>query len=62
MSNTDSDKPSIDVTGVEHSQDTDIREQASIFKAFIVTVQHLFGGFHRLFQGGACAYLWYVGL
>ena len=51
MSNTDTDKPGVDVTAVEHSQDADIREQASIFKAFVVTVQHLFGGFHRLFQG-----------
>jgi hypothetical protein len=51
MSHTDTDKPSADVTAVEHSKDADIREQASIFKAFVVTVQHLFGGFHRLFQG-----------
>lgn len=50
MPNTDLDKPSVDVTAVAHSQDADIREQASIFKAFVVTVQHLFGGFHRLFQ------------
>jgi hypothetical protein len=51
MSNTDTDKPRVDVTAVEHLQDTDIREQASIFKAFVVTVQHFFGGFERLFQG-----------
>jgi hypothetical protein len=51
MSNTDTDKPCVDVMAVEHSQDADIREQASIFKSFVVTVQHFFGGFHRLFQG-----------
>ena len=50
MANTDSDKPSVDVTAVEHSQDADMREQASIFNAFAVTVQRLFGGFHRLFE------------
>ncbi|MFN2249597.1 MAG: hypothetical protein ACK2U4_21090 [Candidatus Promineifilaceae bacterium] len=50
MANTDTDKPSDDVTGVEYAQDADIRAQASIFTAFVVTVQHLFGGFHRLFQ------------
>jgi hypothetical protein len=50
MSHTDTDKPGVDVTAVEHSKDADIREQALIFKAFVVTVQHLFGGFHRLFQ------------
>jgi hypothetical protein len=51
MSHTDTDKPSVDVTAVEHSKDADIAEQASIFNAFVVTVQHLFGGFQRLFQG-----------
>jgi hypothetical protein len=50
MSNTDSGKPSVDVAVVAHSQDADVREQASIFKAFVVTVQHFFGGFQRLFQ------------
>jgi hypothetical protein len=51
MANTDSDKPSVDATAVAHSQDADMREQAAIFKALVVTVQHLFGGFQRLFQG-----------
>jgi hypothetical protein len=51
MPNTDSDKASVDVTAVEHSQDADIREQVLIFKAFVVTVQHFFGGFRCLFQG-----------
>lgn len=50
MANTDADKPSVDATAVEHSPDADMREQASIFKAFVVTVQRLFGGFDRLFQ------------
>jgi len=51
MSHTETNKPSVDLTTVAPSQDADIREQASIFKALVVTVQHLFGGFHRLFQG-----------
>jgi hypothetical protein len=51
MSRTSTAKPGVDVTAVEHSKDADIREQALIFKAFAVTVQHLFGGFHRIFQG-----------
>ena len=50
MSNSTSDKPSIDTTPAEHLPDVDIQEQASIFKAFAVTVQHFFGGFKRLFQ------------
>jgi hypothetical protein len=51
MYNSNPAKPSIDETTVEHSPDADIQEQASIFNAFVVTVHHLFGGFHRLFQG-----------
>ncbi len=51
MYNSNPAKPSVDKTTVEHSPDADIQEQASIFNAFVVTVQHLFGGFHRLFQG-----------
>ena len=50
MANTDSDKPSVDATAVAHFPDADMREQAAIFKALVVTVQHLFGGFQRLFQ------------
>jgi hypothetical protein len=51
MSNTTLDQPGVDVTDSESSLDADIREQASIFRAFVVTVQHFFGGFQRLFQG-----------
>ena len=51
MSYTATEKPGVDVTAVEYSKDADIREQALIFKAFVVTIQRLFGGFHRLFQG-----------
>ena len=51
MSNTTLDQLSVDVTDSESSPDADIREQASIFRAFVVTVQHFFGGFQRLFQG-----------
>jgi hypothetical protein len=41
----------MDVTRAEQSLDADGQEQAALFKAFIVTVQHFFGGFKRLFQG-----------
>jgi len=43
-------KPDVDVTSAEQSLDADIQEQKSIFKAFVVTVQHFFSGFNRLFQ------------
>jgi hypothetical protein len=51
MPNANSAKPSVDVTSAEQPLDADSQEQASIFRAFAVTVQHLFGGFDRLFQG-----------
>ena len=51
MHNSNPAKPGVDVTTAEHPLDADIQEQALIFKAFVVTVQHLFGGFNRLFQG-----------
>jgi hypothetical protein len=51
MSNTDTDQPHVDVTAGEPSAEAEIREQACIFRALVVTVQHFFGGFHRLFQG-----------
>ena len=51
MPNTDSDPPRVDVTAVAPSQDADSSEQGSILKAFLLTVQHVFGGFQRLFQG-----------
>jgi hypothetical protein len=50
MSNSTSAKPGIDAPAAEHAQDADIQEQEAIFKAFVVTVQHFFGGFNRLFQ------------
>jgi len=50
MSNFNSAKPSVDATTAEHLLDTDIEEQASVFKAFLMTVKHFFGGFDRLFQ------------
>ncbi len=51
MYNSNPAKPGVDVAAAEHPLDADIQEQALIFKAFVVTVQHLFGGFNRLFQG-----------
>jgi hypothetical protein len=51
MHNSNPAKPGVDVTTAEHPLDADIQEQASIFKAFVVTVEHFFGGFQRLFQG-----------
>ena len=51
MTNSNAAKPSGDVTNTEHLLNADIQKQASIFKAFVVTVQHFFGGFNRLFQG-----------
>jgi hypothetical protein len=51
MSSTTSDQPDVNVRAGEPAADADIREQASIFRAFILTVQHFFGGFQRLFQG-----------
>lgn len=51
MPDTNTDQPRVDVTAGEPAPDADIREQASIFRAFVVTVQHFFGGFQRLFQG-----------
>ena len=51
MSSTTSDQPDVNVRAGEPAADADIREQASIFRAFVVTVQHFFGGFQRLFQG-----------
>jgi hypothetical protein len=50
MSNSTSAKPGIDAVTAEHTQDADVQEQEAIFKAFVVTVQHFFGGFNRLFQ------------
>ena len=51
MSNTTADLPGVDVRAGGPSADADMRAQASIFKTFVVTVQHFFGGFQRLFQG-----------
>jgi len=51
MSKSNSTKPSVDVLPVAHPLDADIQEQTAIFKALVVTVQHFFGGFGRLFQG-----------
>ena len=45
MSNSNSTKPNEDLP------DADIQEQTAIFKALVMTVQHFFGGFSRLFQG-----------
>ncbi len=50
MSNSNAAKPRMDVTSAEQPLDTDSQEQAALFKTFIVTVRHFFGGFKRLFQ------------
>ncbi len=44
MYNSNPAKPGVDVTTAEHPLDADIQEQASIFRAFVVTVEHFFGG------------------
>jgi hypothetical protein len=51
MSNANMAKPKVDRSSDEQLRDADIEEQASLFKAFMVTVQHFFGGFNRLFKG-----------
>ena len=51
MSNVNVVKPRVDVISAEQPLDADNQEQAALFKAFMVTVQHFFGGFKRLFQG-----------
>jgi hypothetical protein len=51
MFNIDTDPARVDVTAPAPSAEVDIREQAAIFRALVVTVQHFFGGFQRLFQG-----------
>jgi hypothetical protein len=50
MSNSTSVKPGVAAGAAAHSLDADIQEQVAIFKAFVVTVQHFFGGFRRLFR------------
>ena len=51
MSSSTSTRPSVDVLPVAHPLDAGIQEHTAIFKALVVTVQHFFGGFDRLFQG-----------
>jgi hypothetical protein len=51
MSDSYSTQPGSDVTPVERPLDAHEQAQAALFKAYIVTVQHFFGGFKRLFQG-----------
>ena len=51
MSNPDPTQPGVDVMPLSHPTDPDLQEQVSILKTLVVTVQHFFGGFERLFQG-----------
>jgi hypothetical protein len=51
MPNSNAATPGIDVTTAEQQLDADSQEQAALFKTLIVTVQHFFGSFNRLFQG-----------
>ena len=51
MSNPDPTQPGVDVMPLARPTDPDLQEQVSILKTLVVTVQHFFGGFERLFQG-----------
>lgn len=51
MPNSNLTMPSGAVQSITPLMDADIQEQASIFEALVMTVQHFFGGFNRLFQG-----------
>ena len=52
MPDSNSVKPGVEATVAERPLDAALQEeQASLFKALVVTVQHFFGGFSRLFRG-----------
>lgn len=51
MSNSNSAWPDVDTPIPESPVNADTQQQEAIFKALVVTVQHFFGGFTRLFQG-----------
>ena len=51
MSNSHSAKPNVAIATAGDSLDPDTQEQSLIFKSLMVTVQHFFGGFSRLFRG-----------
>ncbi len=51
MSNPDPTQPGVEVMPLARPTDPDLQEQVSILKTLVVTVQHFFGGFERLFQG-----------
>ena len=50
MSDAKGVQSGVDAITAKRPLDTDEQEQVAIFKTFIVTVQHFFGGFKRLFQ------------
>ena len=51
MSRANPTRPSVATAAPEPPVDADYQQQMALFKAFVVTVQHFFGGFRRLFQG-----------
>ena len=51
MSRANPTRPGVATAAPEPPVDADYQQQVALFKAFVVTVQHFFGGFRRLFQG-----------
>jgi len=51
MSSPDPTQPGVEVMPLAPPTDPAFQEQVSILKSLVVTVQHFFGGFERLFQG-----------
>ena len=51
MSRANPTRPGVATAAPEPPVDADYQQQVALFKAFVVTVQHFFGGFERLFQG-----------
>jgi hypothetical protein len=50
VSNVNSVKLGVDAISTAQPLDADEQEQAALFETFIVTLQHFFGGFRRLFR------------
>lgn len=51
MCNPDPIQPGVELLPSAHPTDPDIQEQVAVFRALVVTIQHFFGGFARLFHG-----------
>jgi hypothetical protein len=51
MSRANPTRPGVATAAPEPPVDADYQQQVALFKAFVVTVQHFFGGFRHLFQG-----------